>query len=326
MTPPISRRHVLGALALSTLPGASAWASAAWPTRPIRMVIPAPPGGGTDVLGRMLADRLSASLGQPVIADNKAGANGLLASEMVANATPDGYVLLFSYTAAMVINPGLFTRAPDPLKDFEPVAQVGSIGNVLLASPDLPANNLAELVAYAKQQPATMSYGSWGIGSGGHLTMESFLHRANLSMVMVPYKGVPNVVTDLLAGVIKIGWGDISSTVNQVKAGKLKALAVSGPNRVPQFPDVGTMGEQGFPFDATSWWGLFAPAKTPADIVQKLNTEVVRAVSSKEFRERLRALNQPDSPTPDVRGFRRRVADDQKVWLGILKDLGIKPE
>lgn len=322
----IRRRHLLAALALAVVPGTHARAQADWPARPVRLVVPGPPGGGTDVMGRLLAEQLHAVFKQPFIVDNKPGANGLLASDLVARAPADGYVLLFSYTAAMVINPGLFSRAPDPVQSFEPVAQIGSMGNVLLVTPDLPVGNLSELIAYAKRQSTPVSYGSWGVGSGGQLTMESFLRRAQISMNHVPYKGVANVVTDMLGGVVKVGWGDVSSTVGHVKSGKLKALAVSGTQRVPQFPDVATMGEQGFAFDTTSWYGVFAPARTPAAIVSRLNAEITRAVSSKQFRERLYALNQPNSPTPDPAAFRQRVIDDQKIWLGILQDLGIKPE
>ncbi|MBS0450904.1 MAG: tripartite tricarboxylate transporter substrate binding protein [Proteobacteria bacterium] len=326
MNHPIQRRHLVAAMALGALPVTRALAQADWPARPVRLVVPGPPGGGTDVMGRLLADQLGAAFKQPFIVDNKPGANGLLASDLVAHAPADGYVLLFSYTAAMVINPGLFTRSPDPVRSFEPVAQIGSMGNVLLVTPDLPVNNLAQLIAYAKRQGTPMSYGSWGVGSGAQLTMESFLRRAQISMNHVPYKGVANLLTDMLGGVIQVGWGDVSSTVGHVKSGKLKALAVSGTQRVPQFPDVATMGEQGFAFDTTSWYGLFAPAKTPAAIVSRLNAEIARVVSGKDFRERLYALNQPSSPTPDPAAFRQRVVDDQKTWLGIMQDLGIKPE
>lgn len=323
----IQRRRFLAAMAFGAVPGAHARAQATdWPARPVRLVVPGPPGGGTDVMGRLLAEALRVAFKQPFVVDNKPGANGLLASDLVAHAPPDGHVLLFSYTAAMVINPGLFSRAPDPVRSFEPVAQIGSMGNVLLVAPDLPVSNLSEFVAYVKRQSAPLSYGSWGVGSGGQLTMESFLRRAQISMNHVPYKGVANVVSDLLGGVIKVGWGDISSTVGHVKSGKLKALAVSGAQRVPQFPDVATMGEQGFAFDTTSWYGVFAPARTPAEIVSRLNAEIVRVVSSKDFRERLHALNQPNSPTPDPAAFRQRVIDDQKTWLRIMQDLGIKPE
>ena len=321
------RRHFLAAMALGALAGPPAMAQQTdWPARPVRLVVPGPPGGGTDVMGRLLADQLASAFKQPFIVDNKPGANGLLASDLVARAPADGYTLLFSYTAAMVINPGLFTRAPDPARSFEPVAQVGTMGNVLLVTPDLPVNNLPELLAYARRQRTPMSYGSWGVGSGGQLTMESWLRRAGIAMNHVPYKGVASVVTDMLGGVIQVGWGDVSSTVGQVKSGKLKALAVSGTQRVPQFPEVATMGEQGFAFDTTSWYGVFAPAGTPAAIVARLNAEIARAVSTRDFRERLYALNLPNSPTPDAAAFRQRVIDDQKTWLGILQDLGIKPE
>ena len=327
MTMNLDRRNFMGgAIALLAASPLYAQPADAWPTRAVRLVVPGPPGGGTDLLGRLLADNLSRAFKQTFVVDNKAGANGMLASDLVAHAPADGSVLLFSYTGAMVVNPGLFERALDPLKSFEPVAQVGSLGNVLLAVPDLPVGNLRELVAYARQQPAPMSYGTWGVGSGPHLTMESFLGRAKIGMTHVPYKGASSVTNDLLGGTLKIGWVDISSVIPYVKSGKLRPLAVSGPQRAPQFPDVPTMTEQGFPFETMSWYGVFAPARTPRSIVERLNAEVVRIVSTPEFRERLYALNMPESPTPSVNVFRQRVADDLKTWREILQDLGIKPE
>ncbi|MEK7346685.1 MAG: tripartite tricarboxylate transporter substrate binding protein [Pseudomonadota bacterium] len=315
---------LLGALLLA--PTLQAQTPAPWPSRPVRIVVPAPAGGGTDILARMLAESLGRTLQQPFIVDNKPGANGLIASDAVAHAAPDGAVFLFSYTAAMVINPGLFARAPDPVKDFEPVAQVGSVGNVLVVSADFPARNLSELLAHAKQQTQPLNYGSWGIGSGGQLMMESILKRAGVQMSHVPYKGTAEVNTAILGGSLKLGWTDTVSTVALVKSGKLRALAVSGTQRVPQFPDVPTLSEQGIPFETTVWYGLFAPARTPAAIVNRLNSEVIKAISQPEFQARLKALNMPVTPTPDAKAFRQRVIDDAKTWRAILQDLGIQQE
>lgn len=287
-------------------------------------MVAAPPGGGTDVFGRLLGDALGKHFKQSFFIENKPGANGLLASEAVARAPADGYTLLMSYAGAIAINPSLFTRTPDPLKDLAPIAQVGGMGNVLLCTPDFPAHNLGELAKLAKSKP--LSYGSWGQGSGGQLTMEAFLAQAKIEIAHVPYKGVAPLVTDMLSGVLQLGWADASSVVQQVKAGKVRALAVSGPVRMPEFPQVPTMREQGYPFDTTSWYGMFAPGKTDAGIVKSVNAAVVAAVKTPEFRERFKALNLPDSPTPDVAGFRKVVADDQVTWGAIVKRLGIKPE
>lgn len=314
----------LAPLSLSPVAMQAAHASTDWPARPIRMVIPAAPGGGTDVLGRLLSDALSKSLKQSVFIDNRAGANGLLASEYTARAPADGYTVLFSYAGAIAINPSLFARTPDPIKALTPIAQVGAMGNVLLCTPDLPVHNLTELVAYAKAN--SMNYGSWGVGSGAQLTMEDFLARAKLQMTHAPYKGVAAIVNDMLSGVLKLGWADVASSTAFVTSGKLRALAVSGPVRMPQYPQVATMREQGFAFDTTSWYGLFAPAKLDPAIVQRLNSEVTKAVSSPAFRERLASLNMPDSPTPDVATFTQTVRNDMATWGTIARRLGIKPE
>lgn len=313
--------------------GASTLASAAvaqdvgqWPNRPVRVVVASAAAGGTDALARVLAEQLSAVFGKPFVVDNKPGANGLIANDTVANSAPDGYTLLFTYAGAMVINPSLYTRALDPLKSFEAIAQVGSFGNLLVASPQVPVHNLKELVAYAKQRPGQLNYGSWGIGSGGHLTMESFLKKANISMTHAPYKGTAAVATDVQGGTLPVGWVDVSSQIGLVKAGRLVPLAVSGTTRVPQFPDVPTMAEQGYPFPTTSWYGLFAPAGTSPALVNRLNAEVLRAIATPAFRERLTALNLPVAPALSPAQFRKVVADDTVAWRNIAQAAGVKPE
>ena len=320
----INRRQALVSLslpALAALSPALATASTAWPTKPVRLVIPAPPGGGSDAVGRLIGDQLGKALGQPFIMDNKPGANGVLASEAVMRAT-DQHTLLFSFAGAIAVSPFLYKRAPDPLKALAPIAQVGAMGNVLLASPKLPVTNLKELVAYAKANP--ISYGSWGQGSGGHLTMEDFLDKAKIKMTHAPYKGVSAVVTDLLGNNLPVGWCDAASVIQHVQSGKLRALAVSGPTRMATFPGVATMREQGYPFDTTSWYGLFAPANTDPAIQKRLNELVVGIIKQPAMRERLAALNLPDLPNPDVAGFRRTVGSDMQVWGGIVKRLGIE--
>ncbi|GJG97976.1 tripartite tricarboxylate transporter substrate binding protein [Cupriavidus pauculus] len=326
-----NRRHGLGvmvALTLASTVSSLAWAQepAAWPNRPVRLVVASAAAGGTDALARVLAEQLGTAFGKPFVVENKPGANGLIASENVAAAAPDGYTLLLTYAGAMVVNPSLYTRAPDPLKRFEAIAQIGSFGNLLVASPKVPVHNLKELVAYAKQRPGEMSYGSWGMGSGGHLTMETFLKKANISMTHAPYKGTAAVATDVQAGTLPVGWVDVSSQIGLVKAGRLVPLAVSGTSRLPQFPDVPTMGEQGYPFPTTSWYGLFAPAGTPKALVDRLNQEVLRAIATPAFRDRLTALNVPVSPSLTPAQFRKVVADDTVAWHHIAETAGVKPE
>ncbi|WP_390315709.1 Bug family tripartite tricarboxylate transporter substrate binding protein [Variovorax soli] len=323
----MKRRHWLASTAaLAVAPWVRAQGSDNWPSRPIRLVVPGPPGGGTDILARLLGEKLSAALKQPVIIDNKPGANGMLASAEVARAAPDGQTLLFSFASAMAINPSLYARAPDPVKDFEAVAQIGLTGNVLLASQNLPVRSFKELVAYAKARPGELNYASWGTGSGGHLTMESLLQRAGLRMTHVPYKGTAPIIVDLLGGTLQLGWTDVSSPVQYIESGKLRALAVSGTQRVPHMPQVPTLTEEGYPFETAGWYGVFAPARTPVAIVERLNALVVATVGSPEFKARLDALNLPNSPTPTAREFAQLVAKDTTTWRSILQGLGIKPE
>ncbi|MGY8524423.1 Bug family tripartite tricarboxylate transporter substrate binding protein [Paracidovorax citrulli] len=297
-----------------------------WPDKPVRVVVASAAGGGTDTLARVLAEHLTTAFGKPFVVENKAGANGLISSDTVAAAAPDGYTLLFTYAGAMVINPSLYARAQDPLKKFEPVAQVGSFGNLLVASPGIQVQNLKQLVEYAKQRPGQLNYGSWGIGSGGHLTMESLLRTASVGMSHVPYKGTAAVATDIQGGTLPFGWVDVSSQIGLVKAKKLVPIAVSGTSRVPQFPDVPTMSEQGYPFPTQSWYGLFAPIGTPQPIVARLNEEVSRALALPNFRARLTALNIPVVPALTPAQFKQVVADDTVAWHRIATAIGLKPE
>lgn len=320
------RQWLAGLVALSAWSVVWGGGTGEWPNRPVRVVVASAAAGGTDALARVLAEQLGTVFGKPFVVENKPGANGLIASETVAKAKPDGYTLLFTYAGAMVVNPSLNRRAQDPLKGFEPIAQVGSFGNLLVASPTVPVHNLKELIDYAKRRPGQLSYGSWGIGSGGHLTMEAFLKKANIAMTHAPYKGTAAVATDLQSGTLPVGWVDVSSQIGLVKAGRLVPLAVSGTTRMPQFPDVPTMGEQGYPFATTSWYGMFAPAGTPKALVDRLNQEVLRAIATPAMRERLTALNLPVAPALTPAQFRNVVADDTLTWRRIVQATGLKPE
>ncbi len=326
MTHPLSRRRVLAAMAgTAAFPAAfsAAWANTDWPARPVRLVVPAPPGGGADTIGRLLADQLGKAFKQTFVVDNKPGANGMLASDQVVRAQPDGQTLLFSFAGATVISPALYKRAPHPTQQLTPIAQVGALGNVLMVRPDLKVNTLDELLALAKAKP--LSYATWGIGSGPHLTTEHLLQRNQVQMSHVPYQGVSPIATDLMNGVLQVGWMDASTAIGHVQSGKLRALTVSGPDRMPQFPQTTTMREQGHAFDTTSWYGVFAPAKTSPAIIQRVNAAVVASVKSPEFRARLTSLNMPASPTPDAAGFTRNVEQDLKVWGDIARKLGFTP-
>lgn len=316
------RRDVLRALAALGL-GAAAGplcASNAWPAKPIRLVVPAPPGGGTDLFARALAASLGKALGQTIVVDNKPGATGIIGNDTVAKASPDGYTLLFTYAATVVINQTLQPRLPyDGLRDLLPVAQVGAGGNFLVVTPDFPARTLKELVAHVLKRPDAYDYGSWGIGSGGHLTMEALKMQTGMKLRHVPYKGVAQILTDMQGGVVKVAFVDTSSSLPLIRAGKLRALAISGTRRAPATPDMPTMTERGYRFDTDSWYGLFAPAGTSAAIVQRLNAEVTRLLADAPMRERFLQLNMGMAPARSAEQFAQTVRDDVGVWGKVIQ-------
>jgi tripartite-type tricarboxylate transporter receptor subunit TctC len=311
--------HRLAALGLGAAAG-PLYASNAWPARPIRLVVPAPPGGGTDLFARTLAASLGKALGQTIVVDNKPGATGIIGNDTVAKASPDGYTLLFTYAATVVINQTLQPKLPyDGLRDLMPVAQIGAGGNFLVVTPDFPARTLKEFVAHVLKHPDAYDYGSWGIGSGGHLTMEALKMQTGIKLRHVPYKGVAQILTDMQGGVVKVAFVDTSSSLPLIRAGKLRALAISGTRRGPGTPDVPTMTEQGYPFDTDSWYGLFAPAGTNAAIVQRLNTEVNRLLADAPVRERFLQLNMGMAAAKSAAQFAETVRGDVGVWGEVIK-------
>ena len=303
---------------------APALAQDAYPSKPITLVVPAPPGGGSDIVARLLGERLGKALGKQVLVENRPGANGMLGTDMVARAAPDGYTLLFTYAAAQVVNPSLYKKVPyDAQKAFAPVAQIGRGGNVLLVRADLPVKTLKEFVAYVKERPGKLSYCSWGNGSGGHLTMESLIKQGGLEMTHVPYKGAAACTTDIIGGQVQVGFGDVSSNIPHIKGGKLRALAVSGPTRVPMLPDVPTMNEAGYPFTTYAWYGVFAPAGTPPAIVKRLNTEINTMLGDPAMRQRLAELNLTDLPITTPEQFGETVRNDMAAWGKLVRELNI---
>ena len=318
-------RPALTALALLALAGtATAQDGAGYPSKTVTIVVPTPPAGGTDLIARLFADVLGKAFKQSVIVDNRAGANGILGVDFVAKGPADGTRVLFTYAATMVINPALYKKLPyDPLKDFAPVAQVGRGGNLLLVRKDLPPNTLKDFVTHAKANPDKLNYCSWGNGSGGHLTMESLKKQAGISLLHVPYKGSSPCVQDLMGGQVDAGFADISSTIEVVKAGRVKALAYSGPERLPMLPDVPTMTQAGFPFKNYTWYGFFVPAKTPPAIVKRLNEEIYRALQDPAVTQRLRELNFTDLPRPTPEQFKEVLRQDLQDWSAPVKSIGI---
>lgn len=301
-----------------------AGAQATYPDKPITLVVPTAAGGGTDTVGRYVGDRLSKVLKQTVIIDNKAGANGIVGTENVIRAPADGYRLLFTYTAAQVVNPAIMRKPPyDPVKDLTPVGQIGRAGNFVVVNPQLPVKNFKDLVHYAKANPDKLSYCSWGTGSGGHLLMEYLKKQTGMTITHVPYKGTGPCVQDVMAGHLMVGTADISSTVELVRSGKLRAIGYGGASRLPRVPDVPTLTESGFTFNAYSWYGLFAPAASPAPIVQKLNAALQEVLRDPATRERLAEFNFTDVPLTTPEQFAETVRRDAQVWGDLAKSLNL---
>ncbi|MFO1324915.1 MAG: tripartite tricarboxylate transporter substrate binding protein [Burkholderiales bacterium] len=318
-------------LALSILAFAVAWPAwaqaPAWPSRPLRMVVPFPPAGATDILGRTLAQKLSEALGQPVVVENKPGAGGSIGSDAVAKAPPDGYTLLMATTSTHSVGPSLNPKLPyNAERDFTPVVWVANATNILLVTPALPVKNTAELVAYAKANPGKVNYASSGNGTIVHLTAELFASTAGVSLTHVPYKGTALAVTDLMNGQVSILFDSLVSGMPHVKSGKLKALGVTGAKRSALVPDLPTIAESGVPgFVSDTWFGVFVPAGTPREIVQRLNAEINRILAMPDFREKLETLGaEPVGGTPEQ--FAAEVRSETAKWARVIREAGIKLE
>jgi tripartite-type tricarboxylate transporter receptor subunit TctC len=259
-----------------------------FPDRPITLVVPNPPGGLVDTSARLLSEPLTRVIGQPVVIDNKPGASGNIAYQYVANAKPDGYTLLISYSGYHVGNPSLFDKLPwDPIKDFSPIALLTVSTNVIAVHPSVPVNNLKEFIAYAKANPGKLNYASQGNGSVSHIGTEIFKQTTGVDMVHVPYKGSGPAIQDVLAGQVQVFISTPPSLMQHIQSGKLKGLAVTGKNRHPGMPNVPTTAEAGLPsFQLESWVALYAPAGTPAPVVAKLTDSVKQSLAMPEIKER----------------------------------------
>ena len=274
-----------------------------------------------------MTERLGAALKQPVVVDNRPGASGMVATRAVLSAPPDGYTLLYSNASSTVMLAALDPKLDiDFNKELAPVAVTVVGGVLLLVHPELPARTLAELIGLGKASPDGYTYGSWGQGSNGHLTMEWLKSKTGMKMDHVPYKAMPTMLTELTAGLIKIAWADPVAPLSLIRSGKLRAIAVNGSARAPQLPDLPTMGEQGYPFPAIGWQGVFAPAKTPAAIVDRLNTEINRIQSDPELKALMIRNNVEAAPSWSSGRFRELLASDLDVWKKIVQDGNIKME
>jgi tripartite-type tricarboxylate transporter receptor subunit TctC len=300
-----------------------------WPAQPVRLVIAWPPGGGNDILGRMLAEAISPALGQNMVVDNRGGANGLIGAEHVARSAPDGYTFMFHSVTTHLINPAFYPKVPyDTVNDFSPVALIGEAGHVLVAHPSLPAKSLGELVALAKQQPGKLSYASFGNGSSSHLSGALFNTMLGVQLTHVAYKGGGPALNDTMGGHIPLYFATIATALTSIRAGKLRPLAVTTATRSQKLPDVPTIDEAAgiTGYETSVMYGVWAPAKTPPAIVSRLNAEIMRALSTPAFAAKLDAQGveaaRPNSPA-DMAAY---ISAQQPKWAQLVRESGAKAE
>lgn len=321
------RMSLRGLTVIALLMSSIAAAATDFPTRQIRIVVPQTPGGVTDVIARSLAQRLAETWGQPVIVENKPGANYQIGAALVAKAEPDGTTLLVM-SEAFVINPLLTARlAYDPVKDFAPVTALIGLNHALVAHPSLPANNVAELIALAKARPGEINSGTYGVGSTGHLNMEMFQSMAGVKLAPVHYKGATPALTDVMAGHIPLMFISAATVVEPWKAGKVKLLGVGSATRLARLPEVPTIAESGLPdFRAVTWFALFATGGTPREIVAKINGDVARTVADPSFRERFLEpqMFEPLTSSPDQ--FAAFLQAETQKWSKVIRDANVKAE
>lgn len=325
-TPLIARRTLLAALA--TLAAISpALAQDAWPSKQIKIVVPFAAGGTSDVLARVLAAQLQTNLKQTVIVDNRAGAGGVIGADSVAKSPADGYTLLLGTIATHAINPALLPRMPyNAAKDFAPVMLLGSISNVLLVGPDQPFKSVKDVIAAAKAKPGSLQFASAGQGTSQHLSGETFKLLAGVDITHIPYKGSAPAIQDVMGGAVPMSFETALVAAPQIKAGKVRALAVTSARRARILPDVPTMQEAGVPgFDVASWQALYAPAGTPPAVVAKLNAELARIIEQPETKTRMEALGLEHTANTPAQFAEFQMAEQAK-WAKIIKDGNVKPE
>jgi tripartite-type tricarboxylate transporter receptor subunit TctC len=299
-----------------------------WPAKPVRIVVPYPPGGPVDISARLLAPKLQEALGQPFLVENKPGAGGNIGADFVAKSAPDGYTIGMGAIATHAINPALMANVPyDPVRDFRHLALVVQVPNVLVVNNDLPARNVAELIALARSQPGKLDFASGSTGSTGHLAGELFKQMTGTYMVHIPYKGAPAAVADLLAGRVHLMFDNLASALPNVKAGKVRALAVTTRKRSSALPDLPTLDESGLKgFDMTTWWGLMGPAQMPADVAQRLAAEILRAMDAPDVHEKLLAMGMEGSTVRTPEQFTAFVDAERRLYAQLVKRSGAKPD
>ena len=298
-----------------------------YPNRPITLIVPFPPGGSTTVMARNVADKLSVTLGQQIVVENRGGAGGTIGTRSVARATPDGYTILLSYTATMAIAPAMNANAGyDPRKDFAPIGLVASMPVALLANPSFPAKSISDVIAMAKAQPGKLNLGTSALGTGGYMCAELFKAEAGVDMAIIPYKGSAPVMNDLLGGHVSVAFSVLPPALGNIQAGKLRAVAVTSKKRFSLLPNVPTFDEAGMPgFEAVLHYGLLAPAGTPKEIVEKLNGELRKLVDNPDVQKQIH--NEGGDPmTSTAAEYAADIDKEETKWGGLVKRLGLKVE
>lgn len=325
-----NRRFICSAVALPALAVTGAWVPMAWaqdyPNKPLRIVVPFPPGGSNDVLGRVLGQKISEAMGQPVLVDNKAGAAGNIGTDFVAKAPADGYTLLVASNTGLAINPVLYPKLPfDAIKDFEPITLLGGLPIVLVVNANVKASSVTELIALAKKDPNKITYASAGAGTPQHMSAELFKSMTGTKITQVPYKGSGPALIDVIAGTVDIMFCPINSALPHIRSGKLRALGVATAKRVALLPEVATVAETVPGYISDIWVGIVAPAKTPAPVIAKLNTELRKALSLPDVKDKLAEQGiEATSSTPAE--FANLIAADQKRWAVVIKGAAIQPD
>jgi tripartite-type tricarboxylate transporter receptor subunit TctC len=310
---------------LAALPSPAA--AQTYPARPIRIVVPYPPGGTSDILARSLGEKLTGSLGQPVVVENKPGANGNLGADFVAKSPPDGYTLLLADIGALAISPSVYPTLPfDPVRDFAPVTMVAYSPHILVVNPAVPVNSMQELVALAKSKPGKLNFAISGVGGAPHLAGVEFARRAGVKWEYIPYKGGSQAIADVAAGQADVTLNGMLATYPLVKGGRLKLLAVSSARRMSAIPDVPTIAESGLPgFETGSWQGVIAPLDTPREIVARLNAEISRILSTPEMRDKL-GTQGADVRTNSPDEFAAFIRTEKDKWAKVVKEADVKFE
>ena len=298
-----------------------------YPVRTVTLVVPYPPGGGVDAMARVVADRLSAALGQQVVVDNRGGGSGLVGTRAVVKAAPDGYTLLLGHTGSISINPSLYANAGfDPRKDFSAIGLIASMPVMLIAHPSFPARSIADVIALAKKEPGKLNIGTSAVGTGGYMSAESFKAVAGIDVAIIPYKGTAGVMNDLLGGHVPVAFGVIPPALGNLAAGKLRAIAVASPTRTALLPDTPTFAESGMPgFEAVLHYGLLAPAGTPRGIVDRLNAELRKLAANDEVKKRIHAEG-GDALTSSPDEYAADIDQEETKWSALIRRLNLKVE